>query len=104
MTGPVGMAIGGALIGLLVGVTQSVTLAERFQNAWWWIAANTFGWTAGWVVIGLAESSVDSIAMTYLIGSLGAAVVGAITAIALIGLIRHPHPEPLAPPEINAEP
>jgi hypothetical protein len=104
LTGPVGMAVGGALIGLLVGVTQSVALAERFQNAWWWIAANTLAWAAGWIVIGLAEASVDSIAMLYLVGSSGAAVVGVITAIALIGLTRHPHPAPLPSQETNAEP
>jgi hypothetical protein len=104
MAGPVGMALGGALIGLLVGVTQSVALAERFQNAWWWIAANVLAWAAGWTVIGLAEGSVDSLATMYLVGSMGAAVVGVITAIALIGLTRHPHPAPLPSQETNAEP
>ena len=55
--------------------------------------------------VGILRGSIDSLAMTYLIGSVGAAIVGVITAIALIGLVRQPSPETLpAEPETPAQP
>ena len=101
MSGLVAMALGGVIIGLLVGITQAVVLLDRFSRAWWWIAANTVGWAVGWSVIGLASGSVDSIAMAYVVGSLGAAVVGVITAVVLIWLTRHPTPDPLPADQVT---
>ncbi len=102
MSGFVALALGGAIIGLLVGLTQAVVLRNRFSRAWWWIAASTVGWAAGWTVIGLASGSVDSMAMTYVVGSLGAAVVGVITAIALIWLTRYPVSAPLPADQVTS--
>lgn len=101
LPGLVAVALGGAIIGLLVGVTQAVVLRNRFTRAWWWIAANAVGWAVGWTVIGLASGSVDSIAMTYVVGAVGAAVVGVVTAIALIWLIRYPAADPLPADQVT---
>lgn len=86
-TNPAAIMLGGAVIGLLVGLTQSVVLMDRFARAWWWIGANVLAWAVGWSMIGLADPS--SVAMTYAVGAIGAAAVGIITGIALIGLSRH---------------
>jgi 4-amino-4-deoxy-L-arabinose transferase-like glycosyltransferase len=94
MTGLAAMALGGAIIGLAVGLTQSVLLMERYPRALWWILANVLGWTVGWSLIALADSWVDSVGMAYVVGGVGAAAVGVITAVALIGLTRNPESPP----------
>jgi hypothetical protein len=90
-----GMAIAGAVIGLLVGLTQAVILMDRYANAWRWIAANVVAWSVGWTVIDIAAGATSVVALFYVLGALGAALVGIVTGIALIGLTRHPSPEEL---------
>lgn len=94
--GPLGMVLGGAVIGLSAGVAQWLILRRRFPQAGWWIAANVLGWAAGWSLISSVDGSNVSVALIYAVGAAGAALVGIITGIALIGLVRQPiaQPEP----------
>ena len=94
--GPLGTVLGGALIGLSAGVAQWLILRRRFPQAGWWIAANVLGWAAGWSLIGSIDGSNASVTMIYAVGAAGAALVGIITGIALIDLVRQPiaQPEP----------
>jgi hypothetical protein len=88
LPGPVGMVLGGAAIGLSAGVAQWLILSRRYSHAGLWIGANVVGWAAAWSLISLADGSELSVAVTYLVGAAGAALVGVITGIALIGLTR----------------
>ena len=83
------------MIGLSAGMAQWLILRRRFPQAGWWIGANVLGWAAGWSLITAAEGSDVSVAMIYALGAAGAALVGIVTGIALIGLVR----EPIATPE-----
>jgi hypothetical protein len=94
LSGPLGIVLGGAVIGLSAGVAQWLLLRRRFPQATWWIGANVLGWAAGWSLISSADGSDLSVAMTYAVGAAGAALVGIITAIALIGLVRQPMAQP----------
>ena len=85
--------VSGAIIGLSAGIAQSLVLLNRFSRVWWWVAANVAAWAAGWSFISLADGSDLAIAMVYVVGAAGAAVVGVITGIALLGLLRHRTPE-----------
>jgi hypothetical protein len=93
--------LSGAIIGLAVGLVQSVILRQRFSIGPWWIVANVLAWAAGWSLISVADGPDVSIAVAYGVGALGAALVGVITGIALIGVSRHPIAQPL-PPEVAA--
>ena len=93
---PLGVVLGGAVIGLSAGMAQWLILRRRFPQAGWWIGANGLGWAAGWSLISAAEGSDVSVAMIYAVGAAGAALVGIVTGIALIGLVR----EPIATPEL----
>ncbi len=84
--------VSGAIIGLSAGIAQSLVFLNRFSRAWWWVAANVVAWAVGWSLISLADGSDMSIAMAYVVGAAGAAVIGVITGIALLGLVRHPTP------------
>lgn len=92
--GPLGMILGGAVIGLSAGVAQWLLLRRRFPQAGWWIAANLLGWAVGGSLIGSADGSDLSVAMIYAVGAAGAALVGIITGIALIGLVRQSMAQP----------
>jgi hypothetical protein len=89
------IALGGAIIGLVAGIAQSVVLMDRFSSWWWWIVANVVAWTVGWTLIGILNESATSLVMTYTFGALGAAVIGVITAIALVAVSRRPMPKPI---------
>ncbi len=84
--------VSGAIIGLSAGIAQSLVFLNRFSRVWWWVAANVVAWAVGWSLISLADGSDMSIAMAYVVGAAGAAVIGVITGIALLGLVRHPTP------------
>jgi hypothetical protein len=84
--------VGGMIIGLSAGIAQSLVFRSRYSPAWWWVAANVAAWAVGWSLISLADGSDMSLAMLYLVGALGAAVIGVITGIALLALLRHPTP------------
>jgi hypothetical protein len=94
--GPLGMVLGGAVIGLSAGVAQWLILRRRFPQAGLWIGANVLGWAAGWSLISSADGSDLSVAVVYAVGAAGAVLVGIITGIALIALVRQPiiQPEP----------
>lgn len=92
LPGVAAAALSGVVIGLSVGIAQALVLLRRFAQVWWWVVANVVAWAAGWSLISLADGSDISIAMAYAVGAIGAALVGVITGIALIGLSRHPTP------------
>jgi hypothetical protein len=84
--------VSGAVIGLSAGIAQSLVLLNKVSGAWWWVLANVAAWAAGWSLISLADDSDMSIAMVYVIGAAGAALIGVITGISLLALLRHPTP------------
>jgi hypothetical protein len=61
----------GAMIGVLLGLSQWLLLRRYFRRAWWWIVTSALAWTLGQT---LGESLVG-------------AVVGGITGIALVMLV-----------------
>lgn len=86
---PLGDALAGALIGVSVGVAQWLILRRQLDAAWWWIPTNTLAWLVGWTVIAAAERSVEiPTPLLYVVGAVGAAMAGLITAAALIWLSR----------------
>jgi hypothetical protein len=81
----------GAIIGASVGVAQWPVLRRHVSSAAWWVPATVVAWIAGWSAIGIAEHAVDWPTLTtYVVGGVGAALAGTITAIALIWLRRIP--------------
>jgi hypothetical protein len=87
--GLVGIALGGATIGLAAGSLQWIELRRQGADPGMWIVASTVGWAVGWLLIG----SIDELggapsAPAYVGGSLGAAVAGVITGASLLRLLR----------------
>jgi hypothetical protein len=89
LAGVVGSALTGAIIGAAVGDAQWLVLRGKVAGARWWVAANIAGWAIGWSLISLVEEAEGvSTVLVYLIGGVGAAAAGIVTAIALVGLSR----------------
>jgi len=81
----------GAIIGAVVGIAQWLVLRRSVSSAAWWVPATAAAWAVGWSAIGAAEGATDRSTLTqYLVGGVGAAAAGLITAIALIWLLRSP--------------
>ena len=96
ITGLLGFALGGAMIGFLVGIAQWCVLSKKIPKPGWWILASAVGWAAGWTIINIMDESAGGpISTIYLIGALGAAVAGLITGAAMVRLSQI-NPEPAA--------
>ncbi|MDQ2853376.1 MAG: hypothetical protein M3R32_00790 [Chloroflexota bacterium] len=85
LAGGLGYALAGAVIGLVVGMGQWLVLRRRVSHPEWWVLANVAAWAVGWSVISLGATSTP---MLYVVGGLGAAIAGIITAVTLIWLAR----------------
>jgi len=87
--GLVGIALGGATIGLTAGALQWVELRRQGADPGMWVVASTIGWAVGWLLIGTSDELTGSpAASAYLVGSVGAAVAGVITGGSLVRLLR----------------
>jgi len=85
----VGYGLSGAVIGVSVGIAQWLVLQRHLPRAGWWVPANVAAWAVGWTVISFAEDAVGwPILTVYVVGTIGAAVAGIITGIALVWLSR----------------
>jgi hypothetical protein len=82
-------ALTGALMGATVGVAQWLVLRLRFADAWWWIPASALAWAIGWTVIAGVQRSAGTVTIiVYVVGAIGAAAAGVVTAATLIRLLR----------------
>jgi len=71
-----GSMLAGAIIGLIVGLSQWLVLRLAVDQAGWWVLASTIGW---------------AVAMTGMIGwTLSGAAAGALTGLMLDWLLRFP--------------
>ncbi len=86
-----GYALTGAIIGVVVGLAQWVVLHRILSSAGWWVPATGVAWVVGWSAIGVAEHASDWTTLAvYVVGGVGAAAAGLVTAVALIWLLRIP--------------
>ena len=84
-----GYALTGAIVGVVVGLAQWVVLRRSLSSAGWWVPATSLAWVVGWCAIGVAEHASDWPTLAvYVVGGIGAAVAGLITAMTLIWLLR----------------
>jgi hypothetical protein len=89
MPAALGHALSGAIIGVAIGIAQWLILRRHVSRAEWWVLANIPAWALGWSLISLAEDSAGlSTLMIYVVGGVGAAVAGIITAMTLIWMSR----------------
>jgi hypothetical protein len=90
VSGPMGSVLGGLAIGMSLGVAQWLVLRRHVPEARWWIVASAIAWAVGWAIISSVdtEAAGASIAVAYVIGAIGAAVAGLVTAAALVWLLR----------------
>jgi hypothetical protein len=87
--GAIGSAFAGLAIGASLGVAQWLVLRRHVPEASWWILASAIGWAVGSTIIASVDGeSDDGMALAYVIGAIGAAVTGLITATALVWLLR----------------
>jgi hypothetical protein len=87
--GTLGLPIAGTVIGLSIGVIQYLILLHKIPWPKWWILANTVAWAAGWSIMrGIETVGELPLSNMYFISSIGAALVGIITAICLIWMFR----------------
>jgi hypothetical protein len=87
--GLVGIALGGATIGLTAGALQWIELRRQGADPGMWVVASTIGWAAGWLLIGsIDEPGGAPSASAYVVGSVGAAVAGVITGASMVRLLR----------------
>jgi hypothetical protein len=88
--GAIGSALEGLAIGASLGLAQWLVLRRHVPEARWWILASAIAWAVGWAIIASVdiEATDGSIGLAYVIGAIGAAVAGLITAAALVWLLR----------------
>ncbi|HYN68837.1 MAG TPA: hypothetical protein VEX41_01345 [Candidatus Eisenbacteria bacterium] len=87
--GPVGIALGGATIGVAAGLLQWIVLRREVAAPGWWVLASTIGWAVAWMIIGTIEDgAAGPSGSAYLIGVAGAALAGVITGATLVWLLR----------------
>jgi hypothetical protein len=88
--GAIGWALEGVAIGASLGLAQWLVLRRHVPEARWWIVASAIAWAVGWAIISSVdtEAAGASIAVAYVIGAIGAAVAGLVTAAALVWLLR----------------
>jgi hypothetical protein len=103
---PVALAVagvaGGAAILVSIGAAQALVLRRHLPRARRWVTANAAAWLAGlpvpFAVMTLVdeESAPAAVAAAGLAGGLGmAAVVAAVTGLALVRLLARPSPSPV---------
>jgi ABC-type multidrug transport system permease subunit len=93
---PFGAVIGFIFFGVIVAVFQWPVLRREIPHLWVWILANIIGWTLGAFISQLAAGNIFQVTQTTLATStivttgITGLVGGAITALALIWIVRQP--------------
>ncbi len=93
---PFGLAVGWVVGLFIAGVMQWLVLRRHVSRAIWWLLGSFVAWAAG---VGV------SLALPWCTGPCSGAVfgivVGAITGVVLVWLLRRPGPEPRLAPEVG---
>ena len=93
---PFGSLIGYLLFGIIVAIFQWPVLRREIPHIWSWILANILGWTLGAFVGQLFAASLERstpttpITITLVAVTITGLVAGAITALALVWIVRKP--------------
>lgn len=93
---PFGAVIGFLFFGVIVAVFQWPVLRREIPHLWVWILANVVGWTAGAFISQVLAGNMFQVTNTTLVTStivttgITGLVGGAITAVALIWIVRQP--------------
>jgi hypothetical protein len=95
-----GLAVMGAITGIVLGVAQALVLPRRTHMRWVWAAAMPFLWALGWTTTTLGGIAVDLQFTVF-------GAYGAITFSALSGILLHyllPYPADAASPRATPTP
>lgn len=93
---PFGALIGFLLFGVIVAIFQWPVLRREIPHIWSWILANVIGWTLGafisqLVVGAVSQNAVPTLVVnTLLTVGITGLIAGAVTALALIWIVRKP--------------
>jgi hypothetical protein len=90
-----GVALLGAVVGAVLGVSQWLVLAAHIRKAIWWILANALAWSIGLIVAFVGAGMVEPDGFSAKAALIGAttgitvgAVIGAITGVVLVWLLK----------------
>lgn len=94
---PYSLYLSVALGGLIAGVWQAFLLRSRFHNTGWWVAASVLGWTLASGMAAVANTLSRSHSLRGIWGALaylgivagGGLILGFVTGLALVWLLRH---------------
>lgn len=78
-----------SILGILVGGSQWLILKQYSSRALWWVFASLLGWVL-FAEIGVRMAKMFPLEMRYMAWPLVSILMGAVTGIALIHLLRHP--------------
>lgn len=84
-----GLAVFGALLGISIGIAQWLVLRRSVPNAGWWAPATT----VGSILLFVAAGNLGGEGREFIALSVGAALFGGVTGLALVGLLRRPAAE-----------
>lgn len=89
------VAVWPAIVGAAIGALQWLVLQKRVHLAGFWIMASALGWVVGWHAAAAMDEIVAMIAPSETVGlavlfAVFAAVSGAFTGLALVGLLQRP--------------
>lgn len=93
----VGFSVSGLVRGAVIGIPQWLVFAGRFENSFWWIILSIAAWTIGDVAFAFGYSllmllgEVDRV-WEIILGAISGFSIGAITGLALVFILGHPHP------------
>jgi len=93
---PLGALVGFVLFGIIVAVFQWPILRREVPNLWFWILANVIAWTLGAFISQSVAASLNQstgislVSNTLITVGVTGLVAGAITALALIWIVRKP--------------
>ena len=86
-----------ALGGALIGVLQQHILRQQVSRASWWVLASALGWALSIFVAGsfLVGRTMPDVTIARQVGAVfvGGAVLGLVTLVAMVWLLRQPVPE-----------
>jgi hypothetical protein len=86
-SGPIDLAVQGAISGAVLGATQALVLRGRLPGPWRWAPLTAAAWALGWTVT--RAIGVDVGLQWTVFGSSGALLVTALTGLLPVALARH---------------
>lgn len=90
--GAAAWAVDGAVTGAVVGTLQWLVLRKKVSHTGLWVLASILGWAASWAASAVLDLSASRVMAVTIDGAIKGAVLGAITGIALVWLLRQPAP------------